>query len=239
MVEYPQTAGMRTLKRVVSNYYFKTTAVTAVLFVIIASIAYANPEIIPTQLRNTAIPSPTPTVSTPSPTIAPTNTPTQTPTAMPKKAYDPVVQCSLNECGIVEMLSSECRTAVCCPVGKSYAAMTTQAGCTKLQNDYASDTATKSQSTPSQQGLILQNAQNNANHMGSQMCLEQSEQESDRCFDSCMSSSNEGASACRYAADSLGWSTEKFSECLNENYAIYDKCGDDCLNAASQKRNGC
>jgi hypothetical protein len=170
---------------------------------------------------------------------SPTDMPAPTIEEEPVGNTDPIVKCQLMECGTIEMKSSQCRLSGCCIIGSEAKVMTDRSECTRLQNEYAAKNTGSTNSLPSQKDLILQNAQNNAKYIGAQICLQQAKDESDRCLDQCLSESNEGSSACRAAADNLGWTTEKFSECLNESSAIHDQCGDNCLNTFNSKQNEC
>lgn len=170
--------------------------------------------------------------------IPPTLVPTVTTTLEEVKTNDPIVQCRLNECGVIEMKSSQCRLSGCCVIGTQYKVMTDQAECSRLQNANAKENNDTQKSTY-KKDLILKNAQNNANYFSVQTCLDQVKYEADRCQDSCLGESNERSAICRSGMDNLDWDTERYTECLDEASSIHDDCGNTCLSQSKTKSNEC
>lgn len=152
---------------------------------------------------------------------------------------DPLVQCRLRECGTVQMKSSQCKLSGCCVIGNEYRVMKDQNECNRLQSEYVQNSNSSNSKSQSQKDLILKNAQNNANYYLAQTCIGQVRYESERCLDDCHNQANEGSVICRQAVDGLGWTTEKYSECLNDVSGIDDECGKTCLETSKAKSDEC
>ena len=216
---------------------FKTKKLVTVIWVafmglVIIGLIIEHPEILSGKFSK-AVSIPTTQII-----ISPTIAPTVETTLEEVKTNDPIVQCQLNECGVIEMKSSQCRLSGCCVIGTQYKVMTDQAECTRLQNDYAQKIKT-TQKTTEQKDLILKNAQNNANYFSVQTCLDQVKYEADRCQDSCLGESNERSAICRPGMDNLDWDTARYTECLDEASSMHDDCGNACLSQSQTKSNEC
>lgn len=224
----------QTIKLLFKNSLIIPSLLLIVAAFIIIGIVIEHPEVIPGKASKHEVKTAEKKIFIPTPTdiVEPT-------VEVVEDNKDPIVKCQLMECGTIEMKSSQCRLSGCCVLGNQYKVMTDQAECTRLQKEYYSKNLNNTQNLPSQKDLILKNAQNNANKVGFDLCIEQTKMESDKCFDNCMGVSNEGSSACRQAADGLGWTTEKFSECLAENSSIHDSCTDKCLSDSQSKGRQC
>ncbi len=221
------------MKNFDKNPLFEMIVLAIISWSVVGIILYANPQLLSNPISPKNIQGPAPTIKVSLPTTIESPSPTieiKTPTS------DPIVKCILNECGTVEMKSSQCRISGCCVLKNENKVMTDQSECIRLK---ALENSQGGITTTTSKELILKNAQNNANSIAFQICMDNSKIESDKCFDDCMAEANQGSSICNQAADGLGWETDKYSECLNDSSAIHDSCTDKCLNESQIRGNEC
>jgi hypothetical protein len=59
-------------------------------------------------------------------------------------------------------------------------------------------------------------------------CVTNAKTTVDSCSNACNGPFDYGRSACQAALNGLGWSLDRYQECLNENHAEWSQCSDKC-----------
>lgn len=196
-------------KKYTKKKSFSLIVVLVIFLGIFFGILYEHPEVITGNFKK-SLSKPTEEklqIILPTDSVSPT-------IEEPSKENDPIVTCQLYECGNISMRSSQCKISGCCVIGTQKKVMTDQSQCNRLQKEYEDS---KTSSSPNSTSYILENAKINAKQMTAQTCLAQAKYEADRCSQDCEGPSNYGRSVCKTALDGLDWTTEKDSECLDEN----------------------
>jgi hypothetical protein len=108
--------------------------------------------------------------------------------------------------------------------GKIYSVTEGDWDCYLKDHNSTSNQPTQNQTSQFAQQVIKDSA-NNSKYMA---CVTNAKTTVDSCSNACNGPFDYGRSACQAALNGLGWSLDRYQECLNENHAEWSQCSDKC-----------
>jgi uncharacterized protein YkwD len=118
--------------------------------------------------------------------------------------------------------------------GKTYSMTAGDWSCYLKNQSFTSNQPSNQTSQFAQQ--VIKDSANNSKYMA---CVTNAKTTVDSCSQACNGPFDYGRAACQAALNGLGWTLDRYQECLNENHAEWAQCSDKCTQDYVSTSNKC